>query len=267
MRTYSNLWLKKADAKSEFERMLNGVVIIAGEGSLWIQDPNEKVYVAIVHDGSSYTPGGAIFIDNVGNESSALESAYEILEESDMIQNYMKELEEEFFQEFIKEDMSDEDAHEKAYDKAQEQATFDGGAWTLSAKDAYDIISKNKYAMKFVTIEVDTELNIEILKDFSKEQLENTLDKYYKKHWDSNSKMNNIEYVIWFNDENDEAFIGVHLYPSDSEYEIYAQRAEKNIDWKDTVKFDDFDDFKNEIVKSINKAISELESGNEQTVF
>lgn len=128
----------------EFMRYLKAVVIVAGEGSIELGNSyHDTVSVAIVHDGSGYNPGAAIFVDYGGREDAALESAYEILEEREMESAFedgrMEELEAEWTE-----------YEGQAYDILTE--TFDGRAWTLDAEEAAEIIEKDKYAIQYIDI-------------------------------------------------------------------------------------------------------------------
>ena len=131
----------------DFMSYLKGVTIIDGDGSIWLDGGTnyDTVYVAIVHDGSSYTPGGVIVVDTSGEDAS-LQSAYEILEdkvrEQAMADGYMAELEAEWTE----------------YEgQANEILTesFGGKAWTLDAGEAAEIIEKDTYAKKYIDIEED----------------------------------------------------------------------------------------------------------------
>lgn len=96
-------WVPGSGSKSrtavELERYLKSVVLVDGDGEV---DLGRKgpVYIAIVHDGSGFSPAAAIAVDqNMYHDLSGdvLERAYEILQERDMKnETYVKELQEEW---------------------------------------------------------------------------------------------------------------------------------------------------------------------------
>jgi hypothetical protein len=126
-----------SDSPEQFERYLSAVVMLDGEGSITLYpDKDPTVNVAIIHDGSGYTPGAAICVDD--NPHAALEKAYEILQEKAMEDTeHVKDLQKEGDDEW------DEILTE----------TFDGMVFTLPASIAADLISKDRFAKAYITID------------------------------------------------------------------------------------------------------------------
>ena len=166
---------------SEFERYLSAVAILHGcaEGAIdlsYLDGPegphgyagvrDDVVFVAIVHDSSGYTPGGAIVVlQNEGSPDEALQEAMELLENNyredkehmddvaqDVKEHFMKEhgLSEQEFQAMINSEYPSEydELRDDYWTQVDEWAfeAFDGQVWTLNAKEAAEVISKSQVA-------------------------------------------------------------------------------------------------------------------------
>ena len=121
----------------ELSQWLRGVVLLKGcvnsDGIIELygyQGAPTQVYVGIVHDGSGFNPGAALAISE-SSADSALEEAYEILENR------------------IREDASPEDLEEswkvqeeEGYDPLTE--SFDGAAFTLTAQELKQVIDSSE---------------------------------------------------------------------------------------------------------------------------
>ena len=121
----------------ELSQWLRGVVLLKGcvnsDGIIELygyQGAPTQVYVGIVHDGSGFNPGAALVISE-SSADSALEEAYEILENR------------------IREDASPEDLEEswkvqeeEGYDPLTE--SFDGAAFTLTAQELKQVIDSSE---------------------------------------------------------------------------------------------------------------------------
>lgn len=138
----------------DLARYLDGVNLIGGEGSIdlgYIARMSDRGYndetvnVAIVHDGSGYTPSAAIVVLDFGHPDSALQFAYEILEERERNlsteDGRMAELESEWTE---YEGQADEILTE----------SFDGKVWTLSPEEAVNVIRNSKAAQYIDIAEV-----------------------------------------------------------------------------------------------------------------
>ena len=136
----------ESESREELERYLQGVVIIGGEGSLRL-DQAGPAYVAVIHDGSGFTPGAAIAVDqnpyhDLSNE--VLETAHEIMaDDAKKDEKIVAELQEEWGDEW--EDILTE--------------SFDGKVWTLSPAEAAAAIRTNPRAARYVEIE-DAEFDV-----------------------------------------------------------------------------------------------------------
>jgi len=126
--------------KEDLARYLQGIVLIGGEGEIDVGGRG-PVYVSIIHDGSGYTPGAAIVVDqnqfhDLSNET--LEAAFDIMRENvEKDEEYVRELQEEWG------------------DRWQEILTesFDGKSWTFkNPKDAAEVISADKKASELIEI-------------------------------------------------------------------------------------------------------------------
>jgi hypothetical protein len=119
---------------------LKSVVVIGGEGSIDLNDNKTLVQIAVVHDGSGYTPGAAIAVDQNRYhdlENDLLETCFEILKEEAMKDAaYIKELQKDYG-----------DRWEEVLTE-----TYDGKVWNLSVSDAVEAIKTNKYASKYIEI-------------------------------------------------------------------------------------------------------------------
>lgn len=133
-------------SREELERYLEGVVILGGEGSLQL-DSAGPAYVAVIHDGSGFTPGAAIAVDqNPYHDLSddVLETAHEIMvEDAKKDKKIVAELRKEWG------------------DRWEEILTepFGGKVWTLSPADAAAAIRSNARAARYVEIE-DAEFEV-----------------------------------------------------------------------------------------------------------
>jgi len=131
-----------SDSPNQFKRYLAAVTLLDGEGSITLYpDKDPDIHIAIIHDGSRYTPGAAIYVaEEHEHENKALENAWEILEYKAMEDTkYVKELQEEWGEEW-NEILTE---------------SFDGMVFTLPASVAAKIISENQSASKYITIEED----------------------------------------------------------------------------------------------------------------
>jgi len=119
---------------------LKSVVVIGGEGSIDLNNNKTLVQIAVVHDGSGYTPGAAIAVDQNRYhdlENDLLETCFEILKEEAMKDAaYIKELQKDYG-----------DRWEEVLTE-----TYDGKVWNLSVSDAVEAIKTNKYASKYIEI-------------------------------------------------------------------------------------------------------------------
>jgi len=141
-------WRKSAEAEpgsrhkssdpEQFERYLAGVVVLDGDGTLYL-DKDPQIHIAIVHDGTGYNPGAAIYVaEEHESADGALEKAWEILEYKAMEDTkYVKELQAEWGDEW-NEILTE---------------TFDGMVFTIPASVAAKIISEDQSASKYITIE------------------------------------------------------------------------------------------------------------------
>lgn len=122
----------------DLEKVLEGTVVVAGEGSI---DPSNDtpVFIGMAWDDSGFTPASAIYVDWVGSEDEALQAAFEILEQHEREAN----------PEYL------EDLFEEWGERADEIFTegWNGAAWTMSSKEAAEIILKSKWASKYIDIE------------------------------------------------------------------------------------------------------------------
>jgi len=137
-----------SDHLSDFKSYLNGTVIVAGEGDITLYDNSlaDPVNIAIVHDGSGYTPAAAICVSQWDSEESCLQAAYEILE------MFHYEHYSDHYDELVK-----EYGQEKVDDYGMFTETFDGKAWTgLNAKGVAEAVEADKYASKYIDIEWET---------------------------------------------------------------------------------------------------------------
>jgi hypothetical protein len=123
----------------QFERYLAAVVMLDGEGSITLSpDKDPPVRIAIIHDGSGYSPGAAICVSDWEGEDAVLEAAHEILTEHEMKDTaHVKELQEEWGEEW----------HEILTE------SFDGMVFTLPASEAARIIEKDRFAKEYITID------------------------------------------------------------------------------------------------------------------
>ena len=122
-----------------FERYLAGCVIVAGDSTLWLDNDDETIAVAIIHDGSGFTPGAAIHISETGCTHDALEQAHDMMREHTLetCPDHVKELQEEWGDEW--EEIMTE--------------SFDGMVWTLPKFPLAWAICADKYAAAHVDID------------------------------------------------------------------------------------------------------------------
>jgi hypothetical protein len=114
----------------DFEEYLNGCVILDGEGTI-DKNSTEPIAVGIIHDGSGFNPGAAIFADYSNkSEDVAVQAADDILLE------YKLKNESEH--------MDD--------DLETEQEKWSSMAWTLPSNIVADIISKDEQASLHISI-------------------------------------------------------------------------------------------------------------------
>ena len=144
-----NYIYKKVEAAGRFESddaerakdYLRGVVILDGDGTIDLGDKDE-VWIGIVHDGSGYTPGAAVSINQNRYHSHPdipLQAAHEILTEKLLEDTeHVKELQEEWPDDW--------------YDILTEGS--DGMVFgPFKHAVAADIFRSDKYASKYIDIE------------------------------------------------------------------------------------------------------------------
>jgi hypothetical protein len=121
-----------------FERYLGGCVILAGEGDIDFDSDEDEVAIAIIHDGSGFTPGAAIHVSELGSTQDALEQAFDALREHTLehFPEHVAELQEEWGDD---------------WDQILTES-FDGIAFTLSPQDAAKAIINDRFAHQYVTI-------------------------------------------------------------------------------------------------------------------
>ncbi|MFA5103539.1 MAG: hypothetical protein WC525_10370, partial [Candidatus Thermoplasmatota archaeon] len=116
-----------------FARYLQGVVLKEVDTSdNWIQikkesDWQEPVFVALIHDGSGYTPVAGMATSD-RNGDAALQTAYEVLE--DAIADELTETRKDLYADAIKEGLDEDAAHQRADEWSQE--SWDGSVWQLT---------------------------------------------------------------------------------------------------------------------------------------
>lgn len=131
---------KRADTE-DFERYLQGVVILDGDGIVRLDD-EDPVHVGIVHDSSGYNPGAAIFVDQNryhATQDTVIQEAYDILFHKDMEnEEHVKELQEEWGD---------------RWDEILTEA-YDGKAWTMTIQEFAEIFNKHPDIFKKTQIAV-----------------------------------------------------------------------------------------------------------------
>lgn len=121
-----------------FERYLASCVIVCGEGDIDLEDPEDEVAIAIIHDGSGYTPAAALHVSDLGSTQDALEQAFDAMRVHTL----------EHYPEHVKE-------LQKEWGDDWEQIlteTFDGLAFTLSPQAAAKAIVNDQFAPHHVTV-------------------------------------------------------------------------------------------------------------------
>lgn len=123
-----------------FERYLSRCSLVCGEGEIDLteEDIEDEVMIAIVHDGSGFTPAAAIHVSELGSTHDALEHAFDALREHTI----------EHFPEHVKslqEEWGDE------WDQIL-VGSFDGIAFTLSPHAAAKAIINDRFAPRHVTV-------------------------------------------------------------------------------------------------------------------
>lgn len=162
------------------ERMLKGVTILDGEGSVYISDFDELddlVYVGIMHDGSGYTPAGVIVAQDWGSSDAAIQAADELLDE--VLSDQFEEAEAEFKQDIMADnpEMDEYDAEQRAYDMAREAK--DGRAFVVTKAEAYELFKKDKTVSKHLDLSSDVALDFEV--DDAYENIQKMLDGFLDK--------------------------------------------------------------------------------------
>ncbi len=125
---------------NSFKRYLAGTVILAGESSLEYNLENGRdVAIAIVHDGSGFTPGAAIHVSETDSEHDALEQAYDALREHTLehFPEHVKELQAEWGEEWG--DILTE--------------TFDGAVWVLDPYAVATAVREDRCAHAHVSLD------------------------------------------------------------------------------------------------------------------
>jgi hypothetical protein len=124
----------------QFARYLAAVVVLAGDSSLeYDLDNGYDTAVAIVHDGSGFTPGAAIHISETNSPHDALEQAHDMLRRHVIATcpEHVAELQAEWgdrWEEILTE-------------------TFDGRVWVLNPYVAACAIKADKFACAHVAFE------------------------------------------------------------------------------------------------------------------
>ncbi len=126
----------------QFQRYLAGVVLICGDSSLVYNLENgHDAAIAIVHDGSGFTPGAAVHVSETDSPHDALEQAYDALRQH-TIDHYPEHVAE------LQKDWGDE------WESILTES-FDGMAWVLDPQVAATAVRADRFAPKYVELEDD----------------------------------------------------------------------------------------------------------------
>ncbi len=124
------------ESDSGLAEYLKNIIILKGavEVGMGVDMSDEPIYVGVVHDGSGFNPGAAVYVDQNkfhASEDSVLEGAFELLEEvqrDQMSEDDFKRLEEDAL----------------GYDMYSEELmteTFDGRAFLVSPEELKSVIN------------------------------------------------------------------------------------------------------------------------------
>lgn len=115
---------KVAQSDDGLAGMLNGVVLLKDGVEIDVWQGDDPIYAAVVHDGSSYTPGAALFVGS-SSEDESLQEAYDLLET-----NQTDNLSEEDVRRI------EEDAKEHGMDPLELMTeTYDGRVFTMTKEE------------------------------------------------------------------------------------------------------------------------------------
>ena len=125
-----------------FQRYLASCVIVCGEGEIDLTDEDleDEVAIAIIREGSGFTPAAALQVSELGSTHDALEQAFDALREHALkhFPKYVKDLQEEWGDE---------------WDRILTEP-FDGLAFTLSPQEAAKAIINDRFAPHHITVSV-----------------------------------------------------------------------------------------------------------------
>jgi hypothetical protein len=123
-----------------FKQYIAGCVVVAGDSTLWLDNDEEFVHVAVIHDGSGFTPAAAIHIvESYSHPDSAAEEAFDAMREHTLkhCPEHVKELQKEWGDEW----------------EAILTESFDGFTWTLPKFPLAWAICADKYVARHVDID------------------------------------------------------------------------------------------------------------------
>jgi len=123
-----------------FQEYIAGCVVVAGDSTLWLDNDDETVHVAVIHDGSGFTPGASIHIvESYSHPDAALQEAFDALRVHTLetCPDHVKELQAEWGDEW----------------ESILTESFDGRVWTLSKFPLAWAICADKYAAAHVDID------------------------------------------------------------------------------------------------------------------
>ena len=124
----------------QFQRYLGGVVVLCGDSSLEYNLENGRdVAIAIVHDGSGFTPGAAIHVSETDSPHDALEQAHDMLREHTLehFPEHVKELQAEWGDEW----------------ESILTGTFDGMVWVLDPYAVATAVKADRFAHAHVSLD------------------------------------------------------------------------------------------------------------------
>ena len=123
----------------QFARYLAGVVVLCGDSSMEYNLENgHDVAIAIIHDGSGFTPGAAIHVSETDNPHDALEQAHDMLREHTLehFPEHVAELQAEWGDEW----------------ESILTETFDGMVWVLNPYAAALAVKADRFALAHVSL-------------------------------------------------------------------------------------------------------------------
>ena len=126
-----------------FKQYIAGCVVVAGDATLQLDSDDGFVHVAVIHDGSGFTPAAAIHIvESYSHPDSAAEEAFDAMREHTLkhCPEHVKELQAEWGDEW-----------EEILTGA-----FSGFTWTLPVFPLAWAICADKYAARHVGIDAVT---------------------------------------------------------------------------------------------------------------